>query len=82
MREVTVFLFDQMHIAKVSFGTQISEVVFTAADRLDAACVVEQRASLTEQVERDVRQRNVFFDLGSSRGPLRQPLRQNERVVT
>ena len=46
------------------------------------AGVVEQRARLAEQIESDVRERDVFFDLWGARSPLRQPLRQDQRVVT
>ena len=80
--EVTVLDLHQVHVAEVPLVPEEGQVVLVPAGPLDLPGVAEQRTGLPEQVECDVAQRDVLFDLRGAGDPLRQSLGQDQRVIT
>src|SRR5512132_2508564 len=81
LREVAVGLFDELNVNEVALIPEKSEVVLGPARGLDLPRVRQQDAGLTEQVESDVGERDVFLELRGIRRPLAESLGEDERVV-
>src|SRR5664279_2682501 len=68
------------------FVAQIGEIVLvpgsSGESALHVAGVAEQGAGLTQQVQRDVAQCDVLFDLRGPGDPFPQPLGENQRVIS
>jgi hypothetical protein len=80
--EVAVGRLAQLQVRELALVAQEGKVVLGSSRAFDLSRVREQGARLPEQVECDVRERDVFFDLRSGRCPLPEPLREHEGVVT
>ncbi len=77
--EVAVRLLEQPRAAELGLVAPVGQVVFAASGC--GAGVVQQRACVPQQVEPDVAERDVFFELGGARDPPAELLRQDQRVV-
>ena len=67
LREVSVGLLEEPCAAEVGLVTPVGEVVLGAP--VERARVAKEGPGVTEQVECDVRERDVFFELGGARDP-------------
>src|SRR5262249_55065478 len=75
---MTVRLLDEQQIAIVAAVAQIREVVLAATEPLDAAGVLQQQARLTDQIEREVRERKILLGRRTVPAPLRQAMPEHE----
>ena len=79
MREVAVGLLEDPGVAPLGLIAPVGEVVFAATGR--GAGVVQQRSGMPEEVEGDVAERDVLFELGGPGDPHAELLREHEGVV-
>ena len=81
-REIAARQFADRCVAVVVLVAQERELVFVVALGLELAGAREHRARLADQVERHVRERDVFFEHRRVAAPFSQALRQDQRGVT
>ena len=79
--EVAAFLLDQVNVVKVPLVSQVGQLVLGAAGPVELTGSGQQHPRLAEQVETDVTERHILFDLRSTADPLTQSLCVDERVV-
>jgi hypothetical protein len=79
--EIAVRPLDQQKVVIVALAAQIGEIVLVAALALDLAGIGIERARLAEQVERDIRQRQILFQRRRMAAPFRQPVAENELII-
>ena len=79
--EVAVLQLHEKTVDELAFVTQEGIVVLRAAAAVERGGVRIQGARLAEQVESDVGERDILLQRGCARRPLRQAVREHERVV-
>ena len=79
--EVAVLLLDEQAVDELALVTHEGVVVLGAAGAVELGGARVHRARLAEQVERDVRQRDVVLERRRPRRPLREPVREHEAIV-
>ena len=77
--EVAVGLLEQPGAAELGLVAPVGQVVFAATGC--RAGIVQQRACVPQQIESDVAERDVLFELGGAADPPAELLRQNQRIV-
>ena len=70
-----------MSVAIVDRFAKIREIIFTSSFAFDFACELEKKRRLADQVESDVRQRDVFFEYRTMSAPLRETMTEHQSVV-
>ena len=76
--EIAVRLLDERQVQVFGFLAQVRELVLAAATALERAGMREQQARLPEQVERHIREPEVFLERRSMADPFAEPLREHE----
>jgi hypothetical protein len=79
--EVAVRQLDDREVAELGLVAQERELVLVAPPAFQSAGMREQQARLADQVQRDVRQRDVLLDHGPVAAPLGEPLPEDERRI-
>ena len=80
--KVAVRLLDEQRVAELGRVSPVGEVVLIVALALELTGIAVEMPSLAEQVEADVGERHVLFELGGVGEPLGQPVTQDQRAVT
>ena len=80
-RVVPIGKFDQMSVAIVDRLTEIREIIFASSLSFDLTSELEKEGRLADQVESDVRERDVLFENRPVSAPLRQTMTKNETIV-
>ena len=80
--EIPVGQFDQRAVAELVVFAQVGKRVLVAAAALHLAGQRQPQPRLADQVERNVGRGDVFFEGRRVPEPLRQPLAEDQRVVT
>ena len=78
---VAIRQFADQEIAELTFVTTIGQGVFVTPLTFQRCGVSVQHARATNQVERGVGHRDVFFEERTVSAPFRQSLPQDQRVV-
>src|SRR5207248_6406504 len=79
---VTVWLFDKQNISEIACIAEERELVLIAGSTLDVACVPQPKTRMSQQVQSNVGQRDIFFEHRTMPAPLGQALAENEAVVS
>ena len=80
-RKIALGQFQHREIAILSRIATIGDGILIASVGLDASRVAQQQTCLADQVQRHVRQRDVFFQHRAVAAPFRQTMTQHQRVV-
>ena len=78
--KVTIGLLKELTIAEFRFVAEVRQVILSFSPRRGG--VGEKAAGVTQLIESDVAQRDVFFEFGSVGNPGAEALRKYERVVS
>ncbi len=78
---IAIRLLDQQNISEIACVTQKRQLVFIAARTVHLACVRQPKPRVTQQIERNIRQRNIFFEHRPVAAPLRQALAEDQAVI-
>ena len=70
-----------MSVAVVDRFTEIRERILASAFPFDFTGKLEEKRRLADQIESDVRQRDVFFEYRTMSAPLRKTVTENQTVV-
>ena len=81
-RVVPIGKFDQMSVAIVDRLTEIREIILASSLSFDLPSELEKERRLADQVESDVRERDVLFENRSVPTPLRKSMAEYKAVVT
>ena len=81
-REVAVLLLDEQAVDELALVAHERVVILRPAGAVELGGARVQAARLTEQVERDVGQRDVVLECRCPRRPLREPVREHQAVVS
>jgi hypothetical protein len=79
--EVLVRVLGDLQVRELPLPAQVRQVVLAAAGSLPLPGGGQQHPGLAEQVEPDVRERDVLLELRRVRDPLAAPVRQDQGVV-
>src|SRR5262249_5316484 len=80
-REVATWQLHQERVPELDAVAQEREIVLGASLALRRPRQLEKQRRLADQVERDVRERDVFLENRAVPAPLRQPVAEDQPVV-
>src|SRR5262249_23156266 len=80
--EIAIRLLHEKEIAKLRDVTEEGEVVGRSTSPLESTSGLEEQARLVQQVQREITERQLFFEHGSVTAPLRRAMAENEPIVT
>ena len=80
-REVALRQLDELAVAELNDLAKIRERIFVAPLPFHLAGETQEHRRLAEEIERDVRRRDVFLEDRTVAAPLAQPMAEHEPVV-
>ena len=81
LAEIAVGLFDQQQIAEIPDVTVKGKPIRIATRVFDLTRQIQPKRGLADQVQRGIRQRDVFFQHGGVAAPFRDAVSQNKGVI-
>src|SRR5581483_1120390 len=80
-RIIPIRLLNQQYISKRTGIPQERQLVFIPPRAFYFGGIRKPETGLPQQIKRDIRQRNIFFEYRTVATPLRQSLAQNQTVI-
>jgi hypothetical protein len=80
-RVITLRELHQMHVAVIDRIAEIREIIFTASLTLSLTRQLQKKGCLADEIERDVRERDVLLENRTMPAPLRETMTEHESIV-